>query len=960
MTLAASLLLSALPQVFPGGGDLKLPPKPAAAEQKVEETRPLDELSRFRRDLVEMNGPAVQVEAKLEEMGRAYPKIESLIVQVARTARATEMKNLMPVARRFGRVAGQSRVADELLFQLLARSLGAATGPVVETMAALKGADSKQALQQCVRARIPAVRRHAVDALAPLATADDVPFALALTREQSLDLRLRGVDLLTAVGGEEANARLIELLSKDPAVAAAACAALVRIGAGAVQQLQQHVTGPAVDRSFAYAAFALAQIGDAGGADVLPASLLEPLERQLRAPEALTRCLAAVPLADLVYTTPPADGDDHPDRALVDTLMLVVEPDAFVPNLHMLKGPAEQRLLRHTGRVVAGDENLSWRDWWAVQRETFLGVRARVAVDEQNVGAAIVTLRQQDRTVRVLGEQMADLEPVDGATEVVLTAEQMLTLVQELEASGFGDPGVMRVDDGLPRVRSLQVQVPDGRANAAVTERRHAPFDAMVAALERVVDRELWQLYRIAADEPNRAAFWRAERRWLEANPDETARARRFVQRVLRGWPRWRDEQRVRALAYVAAHPLRKELVREQDGELAVAKLRELPKLSPFDLQLLELAATAPGDRVWRECVQVAVQAEGGGREAVRRVFHVLGPDAVLSALDDGDAVVRRAAVDEVVLVRDRRAAPRLVELLGDEDFDVRRAAAFACGHLEVGESSRPLVELIAAEETDPVLRRECLRALGRVGGELAFPVLQRAMTAPSEEDKEAALRGLGELRDPRAAYLLAELVVVGAGKDVGELARFHLQRQGALLAVPALRAQLPLVRDEEIRAQLVLLLGAWQDPENVPDLMDLLRQPRYAADAATLLTGATGVDLDNAPDRVAAIEQWWRDNKSGAQWQWLLSALAEAGVTTSLREEHFAAGTDLAPVAELARLMVAVEQPRLWVLCSAVLRRVAGQDYGAVTQQTPKDVREGIAGRYRVLAETARAAQKR
>ena len=62
----------------------------------------------------------------------------------------------------------------------------------------------------------------------------------------------------------------------------------------------------------------------------------------------------------------------------------------------------------------------------------------------------------------------------------------------------------------------------------------------------------------------------------------------------------------------------------------------------------------------------------------------------------------------------------------------------------------------------------------------------------------------------------------------------------------------------------------------------------------------------------------------------------------------------------ELCRLLVDLEVPRLWVLTGAVMRAVAGEDYGGVTMQTPPDIREGVAGRYRALAETARAAAGR
>lgn len=957
MTLAATLFLSLMPQVFPGG-DLKLPPKkPTAA--KAAEVRPLREIQRFRRDLVEMSGPRVKVEAKLEAMGRAYPKIEDLILQVARTARATEMNNLMPVARRFGRVSGTPRVADELLFQLLARPCGAATRAVIETMAVLKGADAKQSLKQCMRASIPAVRRQAIEVLGPLCTKDDFPFVVALSREQSLDLRLRAVDLLQAIGTADASARLVELLSKDPALAASACLALIRVGDGAVETLQKRVAAPVVDRSFVYAAFALAEIGQRTGESVLPAELLEPLSKRLLAPEALTRVLAAVPLADLLYRAAPGEGHELPDTGLVDALLLVVEPTAFVPNIDMLRNPAEQRLLRHTGRMIDGAKAMSWRNWWREQKNTFLGVRSSITVDEKNAGSAVIMLRQEGRTVRILGEHVASVTPIPKALEVLLTSEQMLALVRSLERDGYGNAMAMRVESALPRVRSLELRVSGGRSSVSVTESAHLAFDSMVRSIDALVDAELWQMYRVAAEQPDRTAFWRAEQAWRRAHQGDVERAQRFFEHVVRGWSTWGSEMQLRAISFLIGHTARREIVREKDGIAIVATLKALPTLSAADLQLLEMAAGAPGDTVWRDCLALAISMEGGGREAVKKVFNVLGPDAVLSALKDTRALVRRAAVDEVISVRDPRAAPVLVQMLADEDFDVQRAAVFACGHLGVAIASRPLIDMIADKDTDPDLRRDCMRSIGLVGGQLAFSVLQQSMASPNQQDKEAALRGLGELRDPRAAHLLAEFAVLGHGKELGRLAKFHLQRQGASMAVPALRRQIPLASDERIRAELVLLLALYQDPLNVPDLMDLLRKPQFAPQSVALVEGATGVDLKSVTDRVTAIEAWWRKNKDIAQWQWLLDALRAKDVATTLGIEDFASDANMSAVPELARLMVEVEHPRLWVLCSAVMRTVSGQDFGIVTEQTPTDVREGIAGRYLIAAEAARDEKK-
>ncbi|MCU0863563.1 MAG: HEAT repeat domain-containing protein [Planctomycetes bacterium] len=956
MTFVASLFLASLPQVLPGG-DITLPPPKDRPAARVAAVRPESELTRFRRDLTDLHGSPERVEGRLHRIGTDYAEeaIEPLVLEVARVARGTELGNLMLVVRRYG--AGRRKVGDELLFQLLARPLADATRPVVDAMVYVKGSEAKAALLQCVRGRIAGVRRHAVEVLIPMLTADDLPFALELSREQSLDLQLRGVEMLRALAVPPALERLVELLSKDPALAGAACQALVQVGAPAVPVLQRLVTAPPIDRGFVYGAFALAQLAQHGDRAVLPAGLAAPLQARVADLEPLTRALAAIPLADLAYRAEPGQAA-FPDAAIVDALLEVVQPRQFVPSLDLLRRPAEERLLRITGRIVPTGEGLAWRQWWELQRADFLGVRGRIDVDATQAARAVVSWRHENRHVRVLAEAFADVAPVDGATEIVLAPAAMLELVQALDRGGFHDEARMRVDSALPRVRSLQLQVPSGRSLVAMPAGEYPAFDSLVALVQQQVDAEAWQLYRIADNEPDRAAFWRAERRWREANPDPVARGRRFVARVVGNWSKLSEPLRARALEQFVSHPQRKQLFTEVEGEQAIAALQGRPELQELDLRLLELAAAVDGDRVWRQAVDLAARAKGGGRAAVRAVFGVLGPDAVLSALQDQNPLVRRAGIDELVVVRDVRAAPRLVELLADADLDVRTAAVMACGQLQVAQASQPLVAAIVADDTPAAVRREALRSLGRVGGEQAFAVLQRASTAPVREDKEAALRGLGELRDPRASHLLAELAVISFGTDIGALARYHLQRQGGSQVVPALRRQLELVQNPEIRDQLVLMLGAYQDAASVPDLLDLLRKPTHAPAAAILLAGTTGIDLSGDGDRIGLAEAWYRDNRARPQWQWLLDALRVAQVRHGMTPEQFALGGAAVPVAELARLLVEVTEPRLWALSAAVLRTTTGEDFGVVTMQTPLETREAIAARYRSLAEANRAAQ--
>lgn len=963
MSLATSLLV--LSTLLPAPqGDLKLPPN-KTRQDATKVQRPLSEIERFGRDLDALSMSPARAELKLQEMGLSYPQIEPLILEIARGARAKQMGELMLVARRFG----SAKVADELRFQLLARPLGAATRTVVDTMVFLMGPerdtqnelDEKRALRDCIRGRVTSARRPATEALAAIVTPDDLEFAVALTSEQSLDLQLRGVDLLRAIDNDGARARLVKLLSKGPALAGGSCAALIRLGEGAVAPLSKLLEGPPIDRGFVYAAFALAEIGEALGQPALMPEHVFKLKPQLKSRESLTRSLAAVALADLTYHSLVDPAADVRDVAIGDVLLDLVDSRVFVPNLDLLRHPAELRLSRMTGRVATGDEAMSWREWWQLRRGGFVGIRAAVAVDDANSDNTIVTLRTERHAYRLLAAGLANVTPLQNTFEIVLKKERMLAFVRELQALGFGNLEAMRHDTALPPVRSLEIQVGAARAQVGMPAIEHMAFDGLVARVEAEVDSELWQLYRHPQNEPDRAALWRAEQRWLDAHTDATERGRRFGRRVFSNWPVLTPMLRAKALEHLFARRDRKQLFDEGDGARIVALVRESGELDELDLRMLELAAGVPGDEVWRECVDVAARAPGSGRQAVRGVFAVLGPDAVIGALSDERSVVRRVAIDEAVITKDLRAGPRLVAMLQseDEDEEVRRAAAYACGRLRLVAAREPLVALIVAEATSPLVRRECLHALGRAGGPQAFTVLDQTLhSKASQEDREAALKGLGELRDPRSSHTLAELAVIAHGKTFGSLARYYLGRMGAALAVPALRHQVKIVGDPAIRTDLVLLLGSYQDPGSIPDLMDLLRQPTSADEAATLLMGTTGVDLTGGVDRWLTMDDWWRQHRAKPQWQWLLDGLAVAEAPTVLRPEHFTPAAGREAIPELARLLGDLHEPRLFVLTSAVLRTLAKEDYGVITMQTPAEARAGIAARYRMLFETQKAAQ--
>lgn len=938
----AALLALSLP------GQIQLPPPPAQTGVVAPVQRPLSEVELFRRGLQDLLAAPVVVERTLQQMAEEFPDVEALIVQRLRPAGPRELLCLMVAAQRFH---ATPKVRDEIVFQLLARPVGdVATRAMVDTLVALEGASVRQSLQTLIRGRIAGVRRAATDVYTRFATAADLDFALVLADDQKLDLRLSGVDLLAAVPAVQARQRLCELLAQEPTVAGAACQALIRVGADAVPLLRRILSEPPIDRSYAYAAFALVAGNQAAQ---LPPESAPGLERALSGADPLARSLAAVALAELCWSGRAAEARDD---AVVDALLDIVVPAAFVPNLDMLRPPAALQLQQLTGRD--GSERVGWREWWQGARPTFAGMRARLDVDRQNARAAVVTLREPHRVVRLVGEGLADLDPQQGSTEYVLDTDAMLRLVEELRQAGFMQPGAVAVPAGVAAQRHLQLVIGRGRTQMRAPAAGAPAFDVLAAIVDGAGADQLWQQMRHPVEEPARGAFWRAERDWLARNEDPLERGRRLVQRATRVWNVVAPAQRDLFLTWLLEQPQRRELIGEADGLAMVELVRGAAEIGERELVLLELATSAPGDSVWLDAVEVAT-GPGGGRRAVERLFAVLGPDRVLRALGDGRPQVRRAALDEVVRLRDARAAPAVLELFGDGDPGVQRAAVYAAGMLELAAAQQPLLDRIIADDTKPELRRDALVALGRVGGAGAFPVLQRALEAREPEDRDAALRGLGELEDARAAAQLASIFAAAPEGRTRELARHYLQRMGSRLAVPALRSQLE-TRNAAVRNQLVLLLGGYQDPRAVPDLLELLRMGYEPLITAAMIEGTTGLDTNVPDDLAGLVERWYQEHRNEPQWRWLMAALDKAGVPHAFEAGQFAVGAGLQAVPELARIMVDAEAGRLRVLAAAVLRDVTGEDYGQVLPGTPVDVRQAIAARYRELYENARAARGR
>ncbi|UDY34866.1 HEAT repeat domain-containing protein [Dermatobacter hominis] len=193
-----------------------------------------------------------------------------------------------------------------------------------------------------------------------------------------------------------------------------------------------------------------------------------------------------------------------------------------------------------------------------------------------------------------------------------------------------------------------------------------------------------------------------------------------------------------------------------------------------------------------------AVRAAAVGASVRLARSGVIGPsaalDAVLAALSDGDAAVRRRAAAEagrlagaVDLDADLVAiatAP-LVERLGDEDDRVAEVVAFAVGELPLADAPSALdlavasLAEVATGHAEHLCREAAVAALGSIGDPGGLPavlagcrdratVRRRAVLALAAFDDPAAtdeLRRLTADRDLQVRQAAEELLAIEAGE---------------------------------------------------------------------------------------------------------------------------------------------------------------------------------------------------
>ena len=917
------------------------------AQQQDRSERVRNDPAQFHRDVIDLRRSKSlkpqDEEVLMQVLERDYDEPAIMAVALAATSKADLVHGLMKVVDRFG----DARDAAELHFQVLTKPLGQATGRVIETIVRKSGSSAKEKLFDYMSSKYSPVRQAAVKQLPRFLTEEDVPRILELTRDRKSDIRRKAVGVSAKLDSEELRTRLLQMLEQDSAVAGDVCRALIESGVRVVPDLVELLEKPARSRAFGYAAFALASLERQTGSEFLTSEMIPHLRRELVGDDLMLRSTSAIALGTLTHRS---TGSSDDDSAIVEGLLLLVAPDDFVTSLKLLQSVAVEVLERFSGqRQLRGQ---AWRGWWAVNQEGFVGLRGSLEITPENGGRSLLLWSAGEYLLAFHGEEVPVSDVPPDFDSYILTPEHMVDLVTELRGQGFMSDLERPVD---PNAWTLNLSVDSSRVSA-----RFQSGGAGVAihrSIAAVAYREMWQQYRDVSTHPDPLEFWREDLRWQRENPGETDR--RLVQRILSRLPSLDHAGRDRALSDLQTVRGLADLITEADGVDLVEIASAIEVVDTSDFRLLEIALLAPGDLIWRRALEVLdLKTEGNSAEVAASLFRLLGMDRVVIAIQHPSRAIALAAMQYLAASNHQAAVPALMDRMLDSDLAVRQTAIYALGTLKAEEAREGLIE--QELEAPPRIRRELWIALARIGGPGVMTILRRAATEPDLDDRRAALAAMGFTKSPEMAEILAARYAK-RGVEVELLvhqAEASLRQLGTPLAIPALQPHLQM-ESGVARRQIVLLLGEFNDPMVVLDLIDLQRDALSERLAARFLSETTGVDLRGINNRIAHMNAWFAENRSKTQAAWYLEALRRAQVPTSLNVFSLTPGSGVAAVPELSRLLTEINEPHLVAMTGAMLRAASGKDFTRGIRNADKDGLLAMAERYRIHAATVQALDK-
>jgi HEAT repeat protein len=225
----------------------------------------------------------------------------------------------------------------------------------------------------------------------------------------------------------------------------------------------------------------------------------------------------------------------------------------------------------------------------------------------------------------------------------------------------------------------------------------------------------------------------------------------------------------------------------------------------------------------------------------------------------------------EIYVRRGESAVPPLMSLLVDADEEVRNFAAVMLGSLKDPRSVSHLIAALA--DVDVNVRHAAAASLGQIGDRAAvMPLVEALRTEPWLT--YPAIHALGEIRDPRAAPALLDLLGDEFFRGPALEALGSLADRSALpRLVPHLHDPEPVLRNAAIRAVVAIEERATAAGESLdPEVQAALKREDLVGHLLEMLS-----DDDPANQRTAVVTLGWlREPRSVRS---LIALLAQAGL---------------------------------------------------------------------------------
>jgi HEAT repeat protein len=723
----------------------------------------------------------------------------------------------------------------------------------------------------------------------------DLPLLTRALSAERTDTRLRALELVATVSGDEALGLLFGQLGDGrPQVAQRAAELLATRPDPTVapRLLSEAFASGALFRGQCYALVALIEREDLFGEALVGSEHVPVLVQNLASVSVFARSAAAVALAGVGYRL---ESDEVPDwyrLSVPHELVSVVVGNEYHRDFAALQVGALRRLERITGRTF-GNDGPSWKSWWITAAADFAPRRAALPGGER--AARSIRLDWSGASGEALELAALDARVPNNRLESVvwLDAVDAAELVSVLEREGLLSAARLPAAPRPDATERLTLAV-GGLEKTFVFPLGLRPdwIERALADARRLRDANAWQALRDPSMPGGRRGLfleqserWRALRGLVgEDGERERAAARKHL--ALAALVTMDPAKRGAVLDELIEAAQVPGVVDAADCGPLLAVLASEPYHSPRTLAVVRLLLDAS-----REGPQGALDLafardlfdrvherfRGGGIESLDVIAHTAGLELARALARDERMLARGVAAGVLATSPLPEDADLLGQLLAEGEVELVQEAALAA----IGEAGRHDLRhfALARVELGPVrVRIAAARALGTLGGAGALDALVTCFATDDVELQRAALVAIARLEEDAAVELVVRMLARGPQHPLFETARAECVRLGARARLPLAELSVDARSPGSMEAAFVLAeIGA---PEAVPALLAMLGRTGAAADrAAEELAVLTCIDLRERSDRSLAWTAWWEGAAQDDPLAWLREAQGRLGL---------------------------------------------------------------------------------